>query len=639
MKRFTLYFIFLLLIAHSSLTIAQVPRYITHQGFLTNSAGVAYDTTLSMTFRIFSTLTEGTPIYEQNINFAQVRKGIFNATLGPITSPFDAQYYLEIVVAGETFTPRTQLTSVPYSLRADTAEYAKAVLGGGSVSLPFPGTVNTNSEPINVVQNGIGGGINVQIDNVNNGSRALNVATTGGNDAIYSQTLGTASAGNFVVNNAGNFFGAAVMATSNGSYTMYSQNNGNGSAGEFKINTPSSTSTALNTENAGTGYIARFAGGNNLSKGVLIDINSAIDRAHLTLYEFENDYARLSFQNGSAEGYWTIAGLTNTTAGNSRLNFYSSQLGADAMSITGTGNVGIGNGNPEYKLHVEGTVNAAEFRQNGSLLNSSQWTGSNNNIGYATGNVGVGTTTPSSKFEVVDNANAANMKITGSGTWGSQLELNPTETGSKRWMLSSVGTAGATRQGNLEFTNSTDGTTALALSPTGDVTMTGALKPNGNTGTTGQVLQSNGANNVPTWVSPSSVQYNNIIQVSQSEQIVAWGGGVVYPIPGMLYTLNIASHSKVLVQINAVVTQYPNEVQSIRGDFTQTVAPAANLNSPVFSKIFGVNGTYFEPTFLQFLIELDAGSYVFNTKFTRSTIVNGTAIVVDCNMVIQVIPQ
>ncbi|MBI3193740.1 MAG: hypothetical protein HYZ34_04620, partial [Ignavibacteriae bacterium] len=339
------------------------------------------------------------------------------------------------------------------------------------------------------------------------------------------------------------------------------------------------------------GYTAKFAGLNNLSKGVFIDINSAIDKPHLTLYEFENDYSRLSFQNGSVEGYWTIAGVTNSTASSSRLNFYSSQLGADAMSITGSGNVGIG------------------------------------------------TTTPSAKFEVVDNANAANMKITGSGTWGSQLELNPTETGSKRWMLSSVGTAGASRQGNLEFTNSTDGTTALALSPTGAVTISGALKPNGDAGTAGKVLQSNGANNAPTWVSVSNVQYNNIIQVSQSEETVAWSGGIVYPLPGMLYTLNIASHSKVLVQVNAVVTAYPPDMLPIRGDFTQTVAPAANMNSPIFSKIFGVNGAYFEPTFLQFLIELDAGSYVFNTKFTRSSTVNNVAIVADCIMILQVIPQ
>jgi len=371
--------------------------------------------------------------------------------------------------------------------------------------------------------------------------------------------------------------------------------------------------------------------------GLFIQNNSYINKPQLTLAETENDFARLNFLNNQTSDYWSIAGYLNSTAVNSRLNFYSSQLGADAMSITGSGNVGIGQPNPQYKLHVEGTVNAAEFRVNGTPVSSSQWTGSNNNIGYATGNVGVGTTTPSSKFEVVDNANAANMKITGSGTWGSQLELNPTETGSKRWMLSSVGTAGASRQGNLEFTNSSDGTTALALNPGGAVTIYGALKPNGDAGTTGKVLQSSGTNSAPTWVSPSSVQYNNIIQVSTSEQNIFLSSSS-QPIPGMLYTLNIVSYSKILVEVNAVATPQTTGL-SIRGDFTQTIAPAANVNSPIFTKSFSVEGTYFDQSSVQFLFELDAGSYVFNTTFAISPIVTNAVYVTDCNMIIQVIPQ
>jgi|GEM_PF-2821181 hypothetical protein len=419
MKRFILLFTFFTF-TFTFLT-AQVPRYITHQGFLTNSAGVPYDTTLSMSFGIYSSITGGTALYSQTLDNVQVRKGVFNVSLGPISSPFDNQYYLEITVASETFTPRTQLTSVPYSLRADTAEYAKNAIGSGNPTLPFPGTVNTDTPPITVLQNGIGGGINVQIDNANNGSRALNVATNGGNDAIYSYTIGTASAGNFAINNVNNEYGAAVLATSNGSHALFSRNDGNGSAGDFMVTSPSSNSTVLNIANQGLGQLANFSGLNNLSKGVNIEMNSTTDKPHLTLHELDNDYARLSFQNGFTEGYWTIAGLTNTTASNSRLNFYSSQLGADAMSITGLGRVGIN------------------------------------------------TPSPTARMEITDNANDANLRITGSGTYGAQLELKATETGSKRWWVSSVGTAGGTRQGNLEFIQSSDALIPMAITKTGDV--------------------------------------------------------------------------------------------------------------------------------------------------------------------------
>jgi hypothetical protein len=69
--------------------------------------------------------------------------------------------------------------------------------------------------------------------------------------------------------------------------------------------------------------------------------------------ESESDYARLSFKNSFEPSYWTIAGLNGNVNANERLNFYNSTKG-DIMSLTGNGNVGINNYNPQAKLDVYG---------------------------------------------------------------------------------------------------------------------------------------------------------------------------------------------------------------------------------------------------------------------------------------------
>ncbi len=89
--------------------------------------------------------------------------------------------------------------------------------------------------------------------------------------------------------------------------------------------------------------------------------NSSIADPQIMVEELENDYARLSFKNSTGASYWTIAGLTSTIINDARLNFYNSNYG-DVMSLTGSGNVGIGTYNPTYKLDVCGTIRAKEMR-------------------------------------------------------------------------------------------------------------------------------------------------------------------------------------------------------------------------------------------------------------------------------------
>jgi len=100
---------------------AQVPRYITHQGFLTKPSGAPYDTTIAMTFRVYLDSSGGTSIYEQTISSVSVSKGIFNVALGSLSLAFDKQYYIEVQAGNQTLSPRVKLSSSAYALRADTA--------------------------------------------------------------------------------------------------------------------------------------------------------------------------------------------------------------------------------------------------------------------------------------------------------------------------------------------------------------------------------------------------------------------------------------------------------------------------------------------------------------------------------------
>jgi len=121
----------------------QVPRTISYQGVLKDANGNLLDEEVNLAFSLWDVETDGTRLWSSDtyVDF-EVTAGIFHVNLGsskPFDLDFDAQYWLEIAVNGALLSPRTRLTSSPYSfhaLRADTAQYAlSAPAGGGAWSL------------------------------------------------------------------------------------------------------------------------------------------------------------------------------------------------------------------------------------------------------------------------------------------------------------------------------------------------------------------------------------------------------------------------------------------------------------------------------------------------------------------------
>ena len=116
---------------------AEIPTYISYQGRLLDSNGDPMaDVEHDIVFNIYVDDVTSTPLWTSGILTGTPTDGLFSIHLGPIPSSVfieGSQRYLGITIDSDPeMTPRTEITSVPYSYRAqvaDTAEYAVNIPG------------------------------------------------------------------------------------------------------------------------------------------------------------------------------------------------------------------------------------------------------------------------------------------------------------------------------------------------------------------------------------------------------------------------------------------------------------------------------------------------------------------------------
>lgn len=84
------------------------------------------------------------------------------------------------------------------------------------------------------------------------------------------------------------------------------------------------------------------------------------------------------------------------------------------------GEVGIGARVSGYRLNVEGTINATDIHKGGTPLVGSQWEEASGGISYSGGSVGIGTLNASYKLNVDGAINATEYRKNGSALVGSQ---------------------------------------------------------------------------------------------------------------------------------------------------------------------------------------------------------------------------
>jgi hypothetical protein len=104
--------------------------------------------------------------------------------------------------------------------------------------------------------------------------------------------------------------------------------------------------------------------------------------------------------NGVVGGFESFLSSTSYIRIGSRgaHNFALFSNNADRVTITSSGNVGIGKSNPGYLLDVNGAINAASLNINGQAVPI--WTGSGTNISYTSGSVSIGTTQAPSGYKL-----------------------------------------------------------------------------------------------------------------------------------------------------------------------------------------------------------------------------------------------
>lgn len=124
-----------------------VPVQMDYQGKLTDPTGNPVNGVTTMVFRIFTHATSGSLVWIETQELVSVENGLFNVSLGSVMPISESLFntdprYLSVQVGSDPLmTPRIPLQSVPYALRAlsaETADTATVALGpwgtsGGNV--------------------------------------------------------------------------------------------------------------------------------------------------------------------------------------------------------------------------------------------------------------------------------------------------------------------------------------------------------------------------------------------------------------------------------------------------------------------------------------------------------------------------
>jgi len=108
-------------------TLAQLPKTINYQAKLVDEANQPLNRNVTITFSIYDQESGGNPLWVEPQDVTAVN-GYVNVYLGefnPMNLDFSKQYWLEIQVgAGNPYSPRTKLSTSPYSISSSFAKEA-----------------------------------------------------------------------------------------------------------------------------------------------------------------------------------------------------------------------------------------------------------------------------------------------------------------------------------------------------------------------------------------------------------------------------------------------------------------------------------------------------------------------------------
>lgn len=123
--------IIIMMLSLTAMSFTDVPQTINFQGALKDANGEPVNSSQLFEFRIYNTLSAGSPVWTEQHFGVPINTGIFSVELG-LTTPFpvdmfiNPELYITYILGGETteMTPRRRILSVPYSLMSDEAYLA-----------------------------------------------------------------------------------------------------------------------------------------------------------------------------------------------------------------------------------------------------------------------------------------------------------------------------------------------------------------------------------------------------------------------------------------------------------------------------------------------------------------------------------
>ena len=348
------------------------PNSINIQGKLTNPSGTILTGTYNLSFSIYDAYTSGNKLYEANITSTTDARGVYDIILNNVNLSFSDQNYLGVKVNNDTeMSPRVNLTSVPYTFRANTSD-----------------DLNKNNRYTIT-------GLNItQGLNVTGGLRVSELASC--------DTIDTDSEGNFYC---GSDSGAAASNPWNSSGSNVYQNLLHGSVG-IGTASPYNTLTVIGSvgisgslnassiNTTGSAYFATSSGSVGIGKtspNYKLDVDGSINATNVTSEVVSA--VQLNVGGGFSAGGLTISqDGTISTVGDILFSGNITVLKITHLKVNGSvlpdldNNFDLGNGSFRWQnANFSGTVQAASFVGDGSSLtgissssDSSVWNFANN---------------------------------------------------------------------------------------------------------------------------------------------------------------------------------------------------------------------------------------------------------------------
>lgn len=255
MKRLLAVLLVLLMTAGAVEVGAVAPSTMSYQGVLNDGAGNALSGTHTVSFRLYTALGGGSPLWSESQSVTLDRGG-FSVILGSITPlnlAFDQPYFLGVAVDGAAeLSPRAALASAPYSLSLRLPFYqaissgsagftlynstGDAIIGQSNLSARS-GVSGFNNQSGGIGVTGTVGDQGIGVDGYSPNRYGIHGATQSGS-AVYGEASGAGDGGYFFSTS-----GTGLSGTSTGVTGIF------GSTTNF-----STGSVAILARNSGAGY-------------------------------------------------------------------------------------------------------------------------------------------------------------------------------------------------------------------------------------------------------------------------------------------------------------------------------------------------------------------------------------------------